>query len=283
MKSFHKPETLFITKVRLLVHSLKRSLEFYQDILGFYVTYHDHKNAFLSADQTNILIELLEDSHAKPLGLTQGLYHYAILVHKRSDLAGIIKRLINHRYPISGASDHGVSEAIYLDDPDGHGIEIYTDRTPDEWPQENDALTMYTRPLDINSLMMELESDVPSKMPSLSQMGHIHLHVPNLEEAKKFYMDTLGFELVMMYGESALFISDQKYHHHIGLNTWLKDAPLCEVRQIGLKAYFLNVPKSMYLALLKRLDKAHITLLEDDDGHYVIDPLNQKLVFLFQS
>ncbi len=280
---FHSPNQLFFKKVTLLVHHLKRSLEFYQDILGFHVVEQTKTSANLSANQKDVLIELIEDPHAKPLGLTQGLYHFALLLKSRSELASIIKHLVDKRYPISGASNHGVSEAIYLDDPDGHGIEIYTDMPQNEWPIENGSLTMYTKALDLDSLMKELEAGKPYVFPQETIIGHLHFHVPDLDLAKSFYVDTLGFQVVLYYGSSALFISDQGYHHHLGLNTWQRNAPLCEKRQIGLKTYTLNVPKKEYLPLMKRFHDNHIEVVTEDDLTYVIDPLGQKLILDIQK
>lgn len=280
---FHTPNQLYFQKVSLLVHQLKRSLEFYHDILGFHIIDQTKTTVGLSANGKDVLIELVEDVHAKPLGLTQGLYHYALLLEKRGELALVIKHLVEKRYPISGASDHGVSEAIYLDDPDGHGIEIYADKPRDMWPLENGDLTMFTKPLDLDSLMKELPPNTPYSLPEKTNLGHLHFHVPDLPEVKRFYVDVIGFQVVLYYGSSALFISDQGYHHHLGLNTWQRDAPLCEKRQIGLKAYVLNIPEKEYLPLLKRLNDAHVELMTEDDFSYVIDPLGQKLIFNFNQ
>ena len=278
---YHTPDVMHVQEVSFLVISFKRSLEFYQNILGLHVNELSKKRISLSADGQQKLIELIEDPHAIPLGITQGLYHVALKLEKRSDLALIIKRLSDQRYPITGASDHGVSEAIYLDDPDGHGLEIYWDKPVNQWPLENEKITMYTRPMDLPGVMRELKDDLPYQVPSSMIIGHLHLHVPDLNKAKSFYSDVLGFQVVMYYGAQALFIADHGYHHHIGLNTWQGDAPLCETRQIGLKSYTLSIPKQEYLPLLKRLKDHHIQLFEDEPMPFIMDPLNQKCYFHF--
>lgn len=278
---FHTTEILHIESVKLLVLNMERALEFYHHILGMHVNEVSKKHALLSANGMDTLIELVEDAHAIPMGMTQGLYHVALKVSEESELASIIKRLIDMRYPITGASDHGVSEAIYLDDPDGHGLEIYWDKPRDVWPLENEKITMYTKALDVSSVMRTYIPKQTYQMPESTILGHLHLHVPDLSAAKSFYVDVLGFQVVMYYGNQALFIADNGYHHHIGLNTWQGDAPLCETRQIGLKDYILSVPKSEYLPLLKRLKDAHYQLLEDDVLPYIVDPLNQRLYFHF--
>jgi catechol 2,3-dioxygenase len=278
---FHQNDVLHVQEVSLLVLNLKRSLEFYQNILGLHVSERSKKERALSADGMHTLITLVEDPHAFPLGITQGLYHVALKLEKRSELAAVIKRLSDMRYPITGASDHGVSEAIYLDDPDGHGLEIYWDKPHETWPLEDEKITMYTRPMDLQGVMRQLALSDHYHIPQTMILGHLHLHVPDLTKAKAFYVDVLGFQVVMYYGAQALFIADHGYHHHIGLNTWQGDAPLCETRQIGLKSYILSVPKQEYLPLLKRLKDAHYTLREDEAIPYIIDPLNQKLFFHF--
>lgn len=280
---YHTKDSLHITKITLLVHQIKRSLEFYCDILGFSVLYQSKTSVSLTANHQDVLIELIEDPLAKPLGYTQGLYHYALLLKKRTDLSMVLKHLIDKRYPITGASDHGVSEALYLDDPDGHGIEIYIDKPTKEWPYEDDQLIMYTHALDFESLMKEHPKDQVYQLPKDLIMGHLHYHVPSLEEAQKFYCDLLGFKPMFHYSTSALFIADKNYHHHLGLNTWQEGAPLCEKRQIGLKAYVLNVPSHDYLLLLKRLHEAHIAIHDVDGEHQITDPLGQTIILDFQT
>lgn len=275
MSIYHQNNVMHVKSVTLRVLNIARSLIFYHNILGLSVeTKHDH-TASLRSGEGDAIIELVEDPHAKPMGITQGLYHYALLVEDLSSLASIIKQFVNHRYPITGASDHGVSEAIYLDDPDGHGIEIYCDRKCDEWPKEDGHITMYTRSLDLQAVM-DTYVDAPYKVPKMI-LGHIHLHVPKLDDAKKFYVDALGFNVVMYYMQSALFIACSNYHHHIGLNTWQKDAPLCDKRQIGLISYVLYVPKKEYHGLMKRLFDLHIPVLNDEKGTYFIDIVHQKI------
>ena len=275
MSIFHSDDVMCVKCVELRVLSIERSLKFYVDILGLTIDEKRERRVLLKANSGNVIIELHEDPHALPLGITQGLYHYALLVEDRSALACMIKQCVRHRYPITGASDHGVSEAIYLDDPDGHGVEIYRDKQVSEWPVENDHITMYTKPLDLDAVM-QTYIDKPYRVPNMI-LGHIHLHVPKLDDAKRFYSDVLGFNVVMYYMQSALFISDANYHHHIGLNTWHNDAPLLDTRQIGLISYTLHVPKIRYHGFMKRLFDAHVSVLTDEKGSYIVDILNQRI------
>ena len=150
-----------IGHVHLKVSDLERSVKFYRDVLGFKIMTQDTKAAFLSAGNYHHHIGLNtweSENGSSPLPNTTGLYHFAILVPNRKELARVLKRLINHNWPLEGAADHGVSEALYLRDPDDNGIEIYVDRPRSEWPKDkNDELVMYTHPLDFDSLMAELK------------------------------------------------------------------------------------------------------------------------------
>lgn len=282
MSIYHHADVLHFTKISLLVLQLKRSLDFYENILGLQRIHQDKNVVHLGVNAHDVLIELIEDPLAKPLGITQGLYHYALLLPSRAALASVIKRLIDHRYPVTGASDHGVSEAIYLDDPDGHGIELYIDKAHDLWPINDGHIDMYTKALDLQPIMNELTLNGSHAMDEKTLMGHLHFHVPNLKHAESFYVDILGFKKIMLYHESALFISDHAYHHHLGLNIWQGDAPLNELRQIGLKGYTLHVPKSHYIHLMKRLADAHIPLHDEQGLMSIIDPLQQTLYLDFE-
>lgn len=278
MHPFHNHQIMHIQSIQLLIQHIPRSLAFYQDILGFHVLFQDDHQVHLSADGIHPIIYLIKDDHALPLSITQGLYHAAILMPTRSALANVIQQLSEKRYPITGASDHGVSEAIYLDDPDGHGLEIYCDRNKESWPYQDGHLEMYTKALDIADLMKHLGKDPYRSIDPNAVIGHLHFHVPNLKQAEDFYCKVLGFSPIMLYMKSALFISDGGYHHHLGLNTWNGDAPLRKDRQVGLIGYELIVPQSQYIDLVNRLREAHMSLIIEDELRYVIDPLNQRCI-----
>jgi catechol 2,3-dioxygenase len=219
---------LTIGTVSLTVSDLERSTEFYRDALGFQVHSRDERSARLGAGDGVgsaglVLLDLHEVPGAKrPLRAT-GLFHYAVLLPSRADLARAVLRLSTAGVRIQGASDHGVSEAIYLADPDGLGIEIYRDRPRSQWPRDRGgAVSMPTDPLDLEALLREAPRDPDSTGPAPdgTRIGHVHLHVADLAAAERFYVDTLGFDIVTRYGSEALFVSAGGYHHHIGLNTW---------------------------------------------------------------
>ncbi len=166
----------------------------------------DEAGAWLGASVDEPLLRLgtFPDAVSRP-PRTTGLYHFAILLPRRADLAVALRHLTGTGYPLQGTSDHLVSEALYLADPDGNGIEIYADRPRDQWPYRNGSLEMATIPLNVGNLMQEADSiDEPwQALPAASRMGHVHLHVGDLAEAERFYCDLLGFERMMRYGQSA--------------------------------------------------------------------------------
>ena len=275
MFSYHANDKLHVEKVYLLVKNMRNSLTFYQNILGFEVIGFDKSTALLGT-KTNGFIHLTEDQNALEASVTLGLYHFALLVPERKDLAYFLNRLKNARYPITGASDHGVSEAIYLDDPDGNGIEIYRDRDVSEWPLLNGNLDMYTKRLDLQALLNEFNPN-RDELPQDTLLGHLHLHVDDLESTETFFVNCLGFKKTMLYQKSALFIADGGYHHHLGLNTWQKGSPLCALRQVGLKSYDLAIPEAEYQGLIHRIHELHIPIFTDESQTYIIDPLQHRV------
>jgi catechol 2,3-dioxygenase len=207
--------------VHLTVADLDRSVAFYESALGLRVHRREDPVAALGAGGDDLVV-LHEERDARPAGRHAGLYHYALLFPSREELARAVQRLVATGTAISGASDHGVSEAIYLPDPDGNGIELYADRPRAAWPPPaaGERVGMFTRALDLRGLL-ELAGDAePARHAGDGlRVGHMHLHVGDLGAARAFYVDTLGFE-VMASMPSALFLAVGGYHHHLGANTW---------------------------------------------------------------
>ncbi len=230
--------------VHLTVTDLERCLSFYRDRLGFETNGRDAGTVRLGAGGADLLV-LREDRRAPLVRGTTGLYHFAILVPSRRHLAESLAHLIATRTPLTGAADHGVSEAVYLPDPEGNGIEIYRDRARDEWPSHRGRLTMTTDPLDVDGLLAERDGAGPAR-PGLApgtRIGHVHLHVGDLAAADRFYAGALGFERTQRMGGSALFLSAGGYHHHIGLNTWAGvGAPPPPDGAAGLDHFVVIVP-----------------------------------------
>ena len=233
------PADAHIGQVSLTVRDLQRSLLFYRDILGF----EEVAPGRLAPPGGRVLIELDErtDAIAKPRR-SAGLFHFAILVPSRAALGRSLRRLVEKRWPISGAADHLVSEALYLDDPDGLGIEIYRDRPRDAWHAPDGELAMATDPLDLESLRDEPGAGSPwSGLESATIMGHVHLHVPHLDTAEAFYCDRIGFEPMVRRYPGALFVAAGGYHHHLGLNTWVGvGAPPPPENAVGLRSFTIE-------------------------------------------
>lgn len=272
-KSIH-PES-GIGAVALRVRSLPRSVAFYSNNLGFSLLQSNGREARLGVGDDHLLTLRGEAVHRSATHAT-GLYHFAILVPSRAELAKSLRQLIDTETPLQGFADHLVSEAIYLADPDGNGIEIYRDRPRAQWPYRDEQLQMATDPLDVNGLLNEA-SDSEAEWNGLAAgttIGHIHLQVSNLNEAVTFYRQTLGFDLVLRYGPSAAFLSAGGYHHHVGLNTWAGTGlPPAPDDAAGLIWYTIDLPdKYSFEEQTERLATAGLVLEERPDGRLVRDP-----------
>jgi catechol 2,3-dioxygenase len=231
--------------VHLTISDLTRSVRFYESHLGFLVHRRDDRTAWLGAGGPDLLV-LSQCETAPRVRGTTGLYHFAILVPTRADLARALRRLVDAGTLMQGAADHGVSEALYLADPDGNGIEIYRDRPRAEWPYAGGQLRMGADPIDLDELLAEKsENDDRAPLATGTVIGHVHLHVSRLDDAERFYVGVLGFELMQRYGPSALFVSAGGYHHHIGLNTWAGvGAPPPPPGAIGLRHFLVRLPST---------------------------------------
>lgn len=260
--------------VHLTVGDLDRSVAFYEERLGLAVRGREDVKAALGAGGEDLLV-LVEDREARPATGATGLYHFALLVPSRRALARTLARLEDSGTPLSGAADHGVSEALYLSDPDRNGIEVYRDRPRDEWPFENGELAMTTDPLDLDDLRSALGDDPAGRrIDPGTTVGHVHLHVSRLGPARRFYVEILGFEVTQRYGPAALFVSAGGYHHHVGLNTWKGvGAPPPPPGSTGLRHFELRLPDAAELERVRgRLTGAGVALEERSDGLLLRDP-----------
>lgn len=264
-----------IGRVSLTVADLDRALAFYQERLGFTQTEREDGKAMLSAGKGDLL-RLVEQKGARPTHGTTGLYHFAILVPSRFALAKSLKHLADTQTAVQGFSDHGVSEAIYLSDPDGNGIEIYRDHPRDQWPLRNGSLAMVSDPLDLNGILSELEGKDAAwtGLDPDSSVGHVHLYVANIAECEKFYGNVLGFDLMQRFGGAASFLSAGGYHHHIGINVWAGiGAPAPPPTASGLRWFEVSLPDQDSLqTVIKRLKAANQKPKEHPFGLLVRDP-----------
>lgn len=277
------PET-HMGAVALIVTDLNRSMRFYHESLGMHAHRRTETQAWLGAGADDLLV-LTEQAGAKPVqrGHT-GLYHFALLMPNREELARVLRHLIDTRTPLQGMSDHGVSEAIYLGDPDGHGIEIYRDRPREEWPVEDGALQMTLDPLDVPGLLGEVTSGkiVWHGMPPGATMGHVHLHVASLSQAEQFYCGVLGFGFMQRMFNQASFVSAGGYHHHLGLNIWAGlGAPPPPDDAARLDWYEIVLPTTeAFNAVLKRLQDAGIAVEKEAGRATLHDPAQNRLVLV---
>lgn len=273
-----------IGAIHLTVADLDRALAFYQNVLGFKVHRLTEDTAHLGAGGPDLLV-LVAQPGARPAHGTTGLYHFAILVPSRRDLARSLKRLAETRAPVEGFADHKVSEAIYLSDPEGNGIEIYRDRPRNAWYDSQGRLHMTTDPLDLENLIAELRDDHEpwAGLKPETTIGHIHLRVASIPQAEAFYRDVLGFGLMARYGPAASFLSAGGYHHHIGVNTWGSlGAPPPPPDATGLRAFDIVLPnREEMLRVVDRLWAAGIAAEEQEAGFLVRDPSYNGLRLTF--
>ncbi|MCR8641194.1 VOC family protein [Paenibacillus sp. N1-5-1-14] len=263
--------------VRIKVSNMARSIAFYQEIIGLDVKEQVGNVAYLTAkgDVNPILVlEEVADAIVMPEPRpTTGLFHFAILVPTRESLGITLRHLLEKRVGI-GQADHIVSEALYLSDPDNNGIEIYWDRPREDWKRDSwGNITMATDPIDWEGLLALAEQKPWTGLPSGTTIGHIHLQVADIEQAKQFYCDVMGFDLITNYGNRALFISAGGYHHHIGMNTWAGvGLPVPPANATGLDYYSLIIPDQAALdATIARLGEAGAEVTKREDGYLVRD------------
>jgi catechol 2,3-dioxygenase len=207
--------------VHLTVSDLSRSLDYYRRTFGLEVLAQEDGSAAVGAGTRELLV-LEEVPGARPDHGHTGLFHFALLVPERADLARWLAYVARERIALSGLSDHDVSEAVYLRDPDHHGIEIYADRPRDVWEGEV-GTRMTTIPLDVDDLLGVLDDPATEPfdgLPDGTVMGHVHLRVADIPATLDFYTGLLGFELMAQLGNQAAFLAAGGYHHHLGANTW---------------------------------------------------------------
>src|SRR3954464_8255032 len=207
--------------VHLTVSDLERSLAYYERAIRLQLHGRDNGTARLGAGAEDLLV-LYEQAGAQPAPRNTGLFHFALLLPSRHDLARWLAHAAKTQIPLEGMSDHLVSEAIYLRDPDWHGIEIYRDRPRAEWERDGDGVKMATLPLDVQGVMSALDGGEPpfERMPLGTTMGHVHLQVADIASTEGFYADQFGFDLQARYGDQASFLSAGGYRHHLGGNVW---------------------------------------------------------------
>jgi len=262
--------------VQLAVRDLGRAVRFYTRALGLAVVGEQGSRVNLGSAEGTV-VGLEERPAAAPRDGTAGLYHLALLLPSRFALARALERLVREHARLEGFADHLVSEAVYLSDPEGNGIELYRDRPREAWREPGGALRMGTYALNPDELLSELQGPPPSPEPG-PRLGHVHLEVSDLAASDRFYLGVLGFQLMMHMGPSASFVSAGGYHHHLGYNTWsghLAHAPSQPV--LGLEWFSVLLPDPAALeAVRERIRRAE--LAPEPDGRGVRDPSGIRIV-----
>ncbi|MED3687410.1 VOC family protein [Peribacillus butanolivorans] len=277
MGEFHQKPVTFVREVSINVMHLDNAIRFYQDIIGLQLLKNTDRKAVLTTDGKTPLLTLEQPADVIPKeGRTAGLYHFALLLPTRADLSIFLRHLLQTEYRF-GASDHDVSEALYITDPDGNGIEVYWDRPSSDWKWSNGEVAMGTDPLDGNSLLAESDAEW-NGLPAGTLMGHIHLHVADLRKTEEFYMLGLGFTIVNRFG-GALFTSTGGYHHHIGLNTWNGvGAPAPKKNSVGLNWYSLVfADEEARNKVIEKLNKIGAEATKEDGFYVITDPSGNEI------
>jgi catechol 2,3-dioxygenase len=284
------PATL-IGHVSLTVANLENQIAFYQQVLGFQLHWREENKAGLGAGGADLL-RLTEEPNVRKYQRVTGLYHFAVLFPNRRELARAIARLFALKYP-NYPTDHIMTKSTYLDDAEGNGIELYTESPEDgTWRMTNGTfearwadgtLSNGREPLDIDALFSHLKEDdrLDVPIPPETRMGHVHLHVRNVDEAVDFYHGLIGFDVMGLAKTFGMaFVSAGGYHHHVGLNTWQGEgAPPPPSDAVGLRDFTVELPNQPALnEVIARIDKAGIPSNQTDDGLLVHDPSQNGVI-----
>ncbi|WP_172252711.1 VOC family protein [Saccharibacillus deserti] len=270
-------------RVQLKVSQIERSVRYYSEVIGLELTSRTDTTAEFGVEGSGVLLGIEEVADAqtpRPQSVT-GLYHFAILLPSRQALGTTLRHLAEYGLSI-GQGDHLVSEAFYLNDPDGNGIEIYADRPRSQWQTDaKGEYVMASDPVDVESLLKL--AGAWNGLPAGTLIGHVHLHVGNLPAAREFYVDGLGFDVVLHFGGGALFVSAGGYHHHMGLNTWAGvGAPAAPANAVGLSYFTIEYPNAEALdRAVEALREAGIEVANTPEGPSALDPFGNRAVLRF--
>jgi catechol 2,3-dioxygenase len=279
------PDKTRIQSIDIRVRDLKDSLNFYSDLIGFKIVDQNDFEAILSS--TGVLpyiIKLTEDKSA-PVRIkgSTGLFHMAFLFPNRKELARVFMRLFKNNIKFQGFSDHLVSEAIYLLDPDGNGVELYTDKPRDQWQESHGQILMDTLPLDLSKVTSELDDpEIWNGIHPDTTLGHIHLNVSELKKAEEFYNEILGFRITNTQFPKALFLGAGGYHHHIGSNTWMLDKRAkADENSLGMTSFTIRIPDDNYINLIsERAEENKLNVFSDNKSVLIkdFDNINIRII-----
>lgn len=280
------PAGTAIGSVTLVVADLDRSLAFWRDAVGLKELLREAAQVALGVEATTLLTLVHRPGAVPQPRFSTGLFHLAVLLPTRRALARTARHVAEAGYAFSGASDHDVSEAFYLDDPDQNGVELYRDRLPEQWEWQDGLVRMSTQALVVESVFAELHGDTApwAGAPAGTRIGHVHLKVGDLVGADRFYRETLGFDLTARM-QGALFFAAGRYHHHIGANAWQSEgAPPPPPNAAGLVAFSISLPSSTDLeSVATRLVHAGATVGWEGGALRISDPWGCRMDFVIQS
>jgi catechol 2,3-dioxygenase len=273
------PADASIGRIALRVADLERALSFYRDQLGLVAvtTAPDTVQLNTSGGSPLLALTAMPNTRNRPQGAV-GLYHVALLFPSRRELGKVLLHLFEARWAFHGFADHAVSEAAYLSDPDGNGIELYSDRPSADWPRVDGTIAMTTFALNVNSLIRAVDGEEWNGAHARTRVGHLHLHVTDLERAERFYREVIGFEVTNRSYPGAVFLAVGGYHHHLGLNTWLRDNARAQ-DVAGLLSYELVVQNERERdALLSRARAQDIAVEQHGDSFSLFDPDGNRII-----
>lgn len=276
-------QSISLGAVTLNVNDLRKQTEFYQEVIGLHIIEESHQKVSLGIKETNTILVKLEQ--LEPLKQRQqeaGLYHLAFLLPTRSDLGGVLRHLIEIKAPIEGAANHGYSEALYLHDPEGNGIEIYRDKDRSEWDiTSSGRIIGITEEMDVQGVLAARLTSL-NKLPEGTVMGHVHLTGSDFLANETFYRDVLGFDLTDDLGGHARFFAKDGYHHQIGVNNWLGDTIRKRgEKSLGISQYeiiWYNV--SDFVETKARLVESGQTIEEKSDNEFKIKDSNGIIIHM---
>ncbi len=272
-----------IGSVRLAVKDLSGMRNFYREIIGLRIFNQDQDSVTLGVGDLP-LVELISNPEGISHPNSTGLFHIAILLPNRQELGRWLKHLISTGYPLDGVGDHLVSEALYLSDPEGNGIEIYRDRPKETWQYIDGQIQMDTKSVDLESLLGEASPEMFSGLPDGTKIGHIHLQVNSVAKTAAFYQDVLGFDLIAKL-PGAGFLSAGGYHHHIGMNTWRSmGGGIAPADSLGLVDYQIVLPSSLSQeSIVNKLSSHQIEFSQQNGTLRVQDPAGIWIEFVLRN
>lgn len=271
------PDEAKLGAAHLKVASLDRAVPFYENVLGLVEHGRDGDVARLGVGGEDLIV-LREVPGARSVSRHSGLYHVAILYPTQLELARAAQRIAEQRVPIQGASDHGTHEAIYLPDPDGNGLELAWDRAPELWPDVTQIDKIAPQPLDMGGLFNLVSGrESVTEADGATAVGHMHLHVGDIDESQHFYRDLLGFDLKTKI-DVAAFVSAGGYHHHLAFNTWQgRGAPPAPEDAAGLDWWTLELPAEAVAGARERLSDGGVDTEDVDGGFEAADPSGNRV------